>query len=114
MEKKIYELLKNINAQCGTSYKVLSLKSLGETDASEMLDYLSVRGYVSVRYKDADSVCLCSMPKGINYELPEVKSCESEKTDKSFIPFYIIFIVAFTGSFLGGALIEIILKFFAK
>lgn len=111
-------LLDFINRECSEgSYRVFDPSELIAAFPVEyavdsdglflMLDYLSEREYIVVKYRDGEAVCLAPLPKGRRYHEERQESGQREREHEQFLKrsFWAGMAGGSLGGLLGGLLV---------
>ena len=104
LDKNTENVLKTIKESCDDGrYKVFSADDfdVGEYNVvSDIIDFLTERKFIELRYKDDDSFCLTVLSKGRLYEEEKQEKFGEKKKYSSFVKF--AFWGSLAGAFLGG------------
>lgn len=122
LDERTNILLKYINDYCkDQSYKVVDIEqlqsafpnkfSIDKEGVEQMIEYLTARQYISVKYSDKEQYCLSPLPKGRHYfetQLDKIISDNYQRTKTAKI----VFGASFAGAFLGSMITFLVSLFF--
>jgi hypothetical protein len=117
LEKESEFLLNYIVKEVGSAYKIIEYSdiilsfppsyTITEEKLKEALLILKNKDYISVKYNDGKSVCLCSTEKAFLYK-SNLDKTTSEKEIKESKLFGISFLGGLIGGFLGALILSFI------
>ena len=111
LDKSCFDLLKFLSAECkDCGYKIFSTEELArasgcrlEKDLSEILQTLTDREYICVKYQDEREICLSTTQKGRLFEEKRIDAeVEKLRLERKY------FVYAFSGALVGGLVSGII------
>jgi len=110
LNKNTSELLKYLTTEIkDDTFKVLeisqiikNLSNLSRDELKEILDYLTERNYINVKYCDNDVYCIGVLPKGRLHNEEELNGKKEKKVFKYM--FIIYMLLSFGSAFLGTML----------
>lgn len=117
IDTKSKELLCTLARECKNGYKVIEIDDLlfafpklDNDYLLNMLDYLDDVGYISIKYKDNQVICLTVLPYGRQFiEQEDIEKNKMCTLKKNLIKFYLIFFfVAILGAFVGTLIYNLI------
>ena len=110
MDGESLALLELLKRSCGRSYKLVpigeipeALDNVTEDKIKKELDILSAEGYLDIKYRD-DSVFLCKVTP-LGFTVKGEERLESDGSAKWQVKPIRIFVAAFFGSLLSGAIL---------
>ncbi len=111
MEAGAVRLLSRLKTLSDGAYRVVSYRSLTEGenrsyDTKDEIDrdltVLKRAETIDVRYRDGEVFLFRTLPKAFLAEEEEKTEKEKEKEIRVRVPFFLLFLVAFTGGFAGA------------
>ena len=112
MDAGAVRLLSRLKTLSDGSYRVVSYRSLTEGenrshDTKDEIDrdltILKRAEAIDVRYRDGEVFLFKTLPKAFLPEEGEKAEKEREREIRVRVPFFLLFLVAFTGGFVGAA-----------
>ena len=112
LDERTNFLLKFINGYCeDQSYKIIDVEemksafpekyNMDREGISQIVEYLSVREYIAVKYADKEQYCLGPLPKGRQYFEAQAEKLTNACLQRKKMA-KIVFWTSFVGSFLGS------------
>ena len=112
MDAGAVRLLSRLKTLSDGSYRVVSYRALTEGenrsyDTKDEIDrdltILKRAETIDVRYRDGEVFLFKTLPKAFLPEEGEKEEKEREREIRVRVPFFLLFVVAFTGGFVGAA-----------